>query len=1165
VKFRELLNRKPLWDLPILKRIRGGHHGFWKRLIVSWIRLTAVLGVLWIFSMQAPFLPSGVASSSALTPQNDQGDLALSSNLSTDFLAPYSLVLDPPDEPESEELFQIEGSGEGIAVVDGEEVLYYADLSDEVKVIVALREDPVAVHLHRLRSEGEIPQALLSADILTYANNLEKKRDELVTNLQGQGLIDQVTRRFSYLVNGFTATVRMSDIRTIERWAEVQAVYLDEELHITLEQSVPLIGAPTVWAMTDGVGNPATGLGMTVAIIDTGIDYTHPDLGGCFGDGCRVVGGYDFVNGDSDPMDDHGHGTHVAGIVAANGTFTGVAPGVHLLAYKACNLYGSCNESDVIAALEQAVDPDGDPTTHDQPEVINMSLAKSGASDSPLGKATDRAVEQGIVVVVAAGNNGEYHGIGSPGAAAKALTVGASTKGDSTAYFSSRGPVDRYVIKPDVMAPGVDITSTFPGNQYGSLDGTSMASPHVAGAAVLLVQLHPEWSPDQVKAVLMNTAKSLGVNPYIEGTGRIQVDKAAVMNTIVKPATLSMGRVDPSQSTWTAVGKFEIFNEDSVNRTYHISVDPGLPDGVTTTLSADTITIDPGQSVSIQLTLIVDTAQLSYPPEEPFAYYGKVLVSDGTENISVPFAFIRDTQMTLRFDEEPWMVYIHDRGVKNVKAFITYPDLTVDVPLVPGIYDVIVVFKESGTGIVVREDLVLSDDLDLEIERTDAIYKMDARIRFEDGSEAPAFPRSYSGVAGIFHRSSHKGLWFFGGLSSAETTHFSPMSAAYYYETNGFLKYEDNEPYYDLFYYFEGIQGDLTLTNDVQDLKRLDYSIPPLHGGDFVRVYYLMVAPVTDRSYYGALVTLEQCSSVPVRNTILRSPQPASGVLAPYRFVEVYRMDGCSSTKERIGDSPFVRVEDRKTFVAYAYDRIQWKISKLYESTAEDITFNLSPIYWSGVFQAKQTSVRILSDLATAGWNRAFLRDQWQNMLRYDVPYILRQDEEVIQSGELRSESGAYLWSSELFSPGRVSMDLSYRAWLQGIPVQGFVAATLDTRRDDRSPPSIRALQILSNGNMTDRIAGDGQVQVEVIDDVQVQTVELSIDRGDGSGWQNLLVTRQGDVFSADLSSIRAGDQVALKISAEDASGNRLINEIRPAFLGISQFFFPAVKHDTGP
>ncbi len=256
------------------------------------------------------------------------------------------------------------------------------------------------------------------------------------------------------------------------------------------------INADDVWQMKDASGTPVTGTGIEIGIIDTGVDYTYPDLGGCLGVNCKVIGGYDFVNEDSDPMDDFGHGTHVAAIAAGNGTLKGVAPDAKIYAYKVLDNYGSGYSDDIIAAIERAADPNQDYDFSDHLDVINLSLGGEGDPDDPMSQAIDNAAGEGVVAAVAAGNWGSgLQSIASPGTAKKAITVAASDKQDVIASFSSRGPViwnDQSIVKPDITAPGVSICAAEWDNwlsDYRCLDdkhiaisGTSMAAPHIAVA-----------------------------------------------------------------------------------------------------------------------------------------------------------------------------------------------------------------------------------------------------------------------------------------------------------------------------------------------------------------------------------------------------------------------------------------------------------------------------------------------------------------------------------------------------------------------------------------------------------------------------------------------------------------------------------------------------------
>ncbi len=261
----------------------------------------------------------------------------------------------------------------------------------------------------------------------------------------------RVTRTFTQVWSGAAVTLAPELLDRLRALPYVRGVYADDSVHAVLDRSVPLIRADRVRTEL-GVD----GTGIRIGIVDTGIDYTHPAFGNGFGPGHRVAGGYDFVNDDADPMDDAGHGTHVAGIAAGNGGgVVGVAPGATLYAFKVLNQNGNGVASWILAGLDRALDPDGNPATDDAVQIVNLSLGGGGNPNDPMSQAIDQLSDLGVTCCVAAGNSGAYFTIGSPGCARSAITVGASTRSDAIAYFSSRGPVSSTLdLKPDLVAPG---------------------------------------------------------------------------------------------------------------------------------------------------------------------------------------------------------------------------------------------------------------------------------------------------------------------------------------------------------------------------------------------------------------------------------------------------------------------------------------------------------------------------------------------------------------------------------------------------------------------------------------------------------------------------------------------------------------------------------------
>ncbi|MEV6029275.1 S8 family peptidase [Streptomyces sp. NPDC052036] len=381
-------------------------------------------------------------------------------------------------------------------------------------------------------------------------------------------------------------------------------ISLDGKVKALLDRSTAQINAPTAWKAG------YEGQGVKVAVLDTGVDAGHPDLAG------RIAEAKDFSG--SGNTDDHfGHGTHVASIVggtgaASDGARRGVAPKADLLIGKVLDDNGYGDESGIIAGMEWA--------TAEHAKIVNMSLGADEQTDGtdPLSQAVDNlTASTGTLFVVAAGNSGPgQYTVGTPGAADAALTVGAVDRDDSLASFSSRGP--RFgddAVKPDVTAPGVGIVAaraagTTLGDpidaNYVALSGTSMATPHVAGAAALLAQQHPDWSAQQLKDTLISTAHTVpGTKVTEQGGGRIDV--AAAMGPVtatgsVTLAPLTTGGTQRQQQAatlhYTNAGDHPLTLSLAVN----LATETGhaIPDGVVS-LESSTVQLAPGATADVPL------------------------------------------------------------------------------------------------------------------------------------------------------------------------------------------------------------------------------------------------------------------------------------------------------------------------------------------------------------------------------------------------------------------------------------------------------------------------------------------------------------------------------------------------------------------------------------
>ncbi|GAB3409545.1 S8 family peptidase [Flindersiella endophytica] len=396
---------------------------------------------------------------------------------------------------------------------------------------------------------GEISVYPSDAVPLVMNGSVDERLFE-VTSLVEDGLDDAATKDLRVLVAGAELPASAKAVRTYESlelravrtpkakatalWTKLRTartgrakIWLDAKVRASLDQSVPQVGAPAAWE------KGFTGKGIRVAVLDTGIDTDHPDL-----TGSKVVAEHDFTDSGT-PDDRFGHGTHVASTIAGTGAasggrFKGVAPGAQLINGKVLDDSGFGSTSDIIAGMEWAVGQGAD--------VVNLSLGGNGDGygTDPMSQAVNRLTEStGTLFVVAAGNSGDgERTIGAPGDADRALTVAAANRDRTTADFSSRGPryYDR-AMKPDLAAPGVDIAAARAAGavvgdpvdeHYSRLSGTSMATPHVAGAAAILAQRYPKAGADRLKALLMGSATApLGASSVFEqGAGFLDVAKA---------------------------------------------------------------------------------------------------------------------------------------------------------------------------------------------------------------------------------------------------------------------------------------------------------------------------------------------------------------------------------------------------------------------------------------------------------------------------------------------------------------------------------------------------------------------------------------------------------------------------------------------------------------
>jgi len=334
------------------------------------------------------------------------------------------------------------------------------------------------------------------------------------------------------LVPAVSGKLSKKAIEALRKNPAITVIEPDIEVHAHADEYASVWGVVKIGAQTVHQGGN-TGANINVCVIDSGIDTNHPEFTGIY------KGGYDFVNGDADPSDDNGHGTHVAGTVAAalNGSgVVGVAPGVNLYAYKILNKNGSGFFSDVIQALDACAALDGF-------KITNNSYGSSGDPGTLVKQAFDSAYAKGVLHVASAGNSGNSKGtgdnVGYPARYDSVIAVAATNTGNTRASWSSTGPA------VELSAPGVSIYSTYPDDAYATLSGTSMASPHVAGAAALVAYCQAGADNAAVRLRMQQTVQDLGApgRDALYGFGLVRPDLACVSVPVGPPAAPSNLRV----------------------------------------------------------------------------------------------------------------------------------------------------------------------------------------------------------------------------------------------------------------------------------------------------------------------------------------------------------------------------------------------------------------------------------------------------------------------------------------------------------------------------------------------------------------------------------------------------------------------------------------------
>ena len=607
-----------------------------------------------------------------------------------------------------------------------------------------------------------------SPSLAVALEDMERTTASGLEELRELGFPIRILSQLTHVLHGAVIEVPSTKLQRLEAAEVVTDLHRDQIVKLQLDRSLDWIGVVAARGASEKQGTALTGAGVRVAVIDSGIDYTHPDLGGGFGAGRKVIGGYDLVDDDNDPLDTLGHGTLVAGIIAANGSLVGVAPEAELLAYRVTTQTSRQSSLNVVRALEMSV--------KDGAKVVNISIE----SGSPaLAEAIHNAVGSGVTVVAAAGNSGPRDGsIADPASDPNVLAVGASLNNsplsvvsrlsltsnnfspdvlplngapvleegvqgrlvpvdfariqdvddidlsgsialaerggegsetvyfsekeenvvsrgavglviynnrlgdftgtltgpqnppgyrpsipvvsvarehglllkeqslegvveasltikvapDTVAYFSSRGPESAFDLKPDLVAPGAFINTTFLDEAYRLVDGTSFSAPHVAGAAALILQLHPDLRPEEVSSLLTTSSVTLKdgagepVSVFRQGSGRLDVLSSVEAPVLVTPSHLII-HLAPNQRVESSLVSVTNIRQERLD--FQLAVSPTVFEGIELELSEREFEVESGGTFLTRISANLGNAK-------PGIYESRIFLTSGERSLVVP-------------------------------------------------------------------------------------------------------------------------------------------------------------------------------------------------------------------------------------------------------------------------------------------------------------------------------------------------------------------------------------------------------------------------------------------------------------------------------------------------------------------------------------------------
>ncbi len=1021
------------------------------------------------------------------------------------------------------------------------------------RIIVQFESPPLASQLvsgmvplpgeqEELRTQIRAEQQLFLSDLARIERMLDVDTGEPYTRDSRLHFV------YEKAFNGVSLTAQQAVTDEIQSLPYVMKVHADERAYALIEESIGVIGADDIWSEYN-----VTGEGVVVGILDTGIDYMHPDLGGGLGPEYKVMGGYDFVSHNDDPMDDHGHGTHVAGIVAANGQLQGVAPGARLVGYKVLNHEGIGYYSWIIAGIEQSV--------IDGVDILNVSLGGDGSPDDPMSQAIDNASAAGVLCVVSAGNSGPgYYTIGSPGVAKRALTVGATHLNDDIASFSSKGPVKKtYDIKPDVMAPGVQINAPVLNAGYQQMSGTSMSAPHVAGAAALLLAEYPDLTPDQVKSIFSQSATGIGLDVWSQGMGRIDLQDAfQIPDVLISPSMVSFGLTDLKQDSWSSAETIYISSMKDADQWITLSMDDGFPAGAEVSITPAEFPLQAGETKPVEIILTVNTLTVPFPEADFPSYMASLNVEANTQETNIPLTFVKSPGLHIYLDEKPEFIIICGQ---HANLYIGYAREEF-FPLPPGNYDIYIQYDDFLTSLIF-ENVPVEEYHEMHLTKQDA--KNHVEIVAPDINGDPIITKSCADqfyfhnantTLTILHTALNKDRyftdfdstrWIWGGFDFSEGAQTMHIIGGSLEEclSDTVLLYEPNE--------LVQIQLDYKNASNEHDLFSFGTSII---GAWHLAFWDSFAPPLTH----------------PFRQDLYFSPGFKSGPRLFGFYVESYAHTGQPIDPRHRNplyktSQIWLNVQNQPMLSSFDYTPLgTWQLNTI-PVIGETVSMDLAPPSWNGKFYHQEGNQLLMTNfygLFQLQKKGVFKADQLQ--------YALHRDGVPAGSGDFYEDypffDEMYAWVD--FEPGDYELELVYDHYvIQGQEGVATARMGFETGTNEGFIPRLSAFNITYEDAYYTDIIGTGEEGiikfVAEIYEPFIDGAEITLEYRAGSDteWHYMNLVEDEGHYNIHIPGTLPQGYISLRIQMVDNSGSFLEYTVEPAFLH-TEVGAAAVDIDSG-